>query len=423
MKQAIHNLFNRPEKNYKPIDGIRAIAILWVIIFHVWLFQYNDYPAVGDKVTEYSLLMWISKGDLGVDLFFVISGFLIGTILFKEFNKTNTLNFKRFYIRRFLRLMPVYIFSMVIGVYFLHGHPAGNWDMAWSNILYINNYVRDSYMGWTWSLAIEEQFYIFIPFIIAFIIPRFRNKAVIFIIMAIIPIYLTYYYSFVMLDLSVPFNNTFLDEGWMDWFWEYYVLTHLRYGGLLSGVVVAYINVNYKERVISFFNNYRILSDVLVVLSLTIFVMISTITLGQWTYVENSIFYSFHPDVAKYYEIIHREVFSYAVAYLIMACIYSNGLIIKPVNNFLSHQFFYPIAQVSYSAYLFHEMFMFWFFPIFNNAFSDMLTPVYIFLINGVISLVAIIFGATLMYVFIEQPFQNIKNTSKHSRVKEPSLV
>ena len=50
--------------------------------------------------------MWISKGDLGVDLFFVISGFLIGTILFKEFNKSNTLNFKRFYIRRFLRLMP-----------------------------------------------------------------------------------------------------------------------------------------------------------------------------------------------------------------------------------------------------------------------------------------------------------------------------
>ena len=55
--------------------------------------------------------------------------------------------------------MPVYIFSMIIGVYFLDGTPAGNWQMAWSNLLYINNYIRDSYMGWTWSLAIEEQFY------------------------------------------------------------------------------------------------------------------------------------------------------------------------------------------------------------------------------------------------------------------------
>ena len=115
MKQAIYNLFNRPEKNYKPIDGIRAIAILWVIIFHVWLFQYNDYPAVGDKVTEYSLLMWISKGDLGVDLFFVISGYLITNIIIHDLEQ-DRFSIVEFYERRARRILPalfVVMFSSI----------------------------------------------------------------------------------------------------------------------------------------------------------------------------------------------------------------------------------------------------------------------------------------------------------------------
>ena len=294
----------------------------------------------------------------------MISGFLIGTILFKEFNRTNTINFKRFYKRRFLRLMPVYIFSMILGVYFLQDHAAGNWGKAWANLLYVNNYVRGSYMGWTWSLAIEEQFYIVIPFLIAFLIPKFKNKSIIFLILAIIPIYLSYQYIFHFLDYSVPFNNVFQSEGWADWFWDYYMLTHLRYGGLLSGVIAAYISVNYNIRISLFFQKKTLLSNFLIILSLFFFVSISTITLGQWTNVENSIFYSFHPDISKYYEIIHREIFCYSVAYIIMACIYSKSIVIKPLNNFLSLKLFYPIAQVSYSAYLFHEMFMLWFFPI-----------------------------------------------------------
>lgn len=417
MKLNVYNLFNRPEKNYKPIDGIRAIAVLWVIIFHAWLFQYNFFPNESDYIINNSIFTWISKGDLGVDLFFVISGFLIGTILFKEFNRTNTINFKRFYKRRFLRLMPVYIFSMILGVYFLQDHAAGNWGKAWANLLYVNNYVRGSYMGWTWSLAIEEQFYIVIPFLIAFLIPKFKNKSIIFLILAIIPIYLSYQYIFHFLDYSVPFNNVFQSEGWADWFWDYYMLTHLRYGGLLSGVIAAYISVNYNIRISLFFQKKTLLSNFLIILSLFFFVSISTITLGQWTNVENSIFYSFHPDISKYYEIIHREIFCYSVAYIIMACIYSKSIVIKPLNNFLSLKLFYPIAQVSYSAYLFHEMFMLWFFPIFVEKYQGILSSTTIIFLNSIISLFAIILFASLMYLFIEQPFQKIKESNKISKL------
>ena len=61
--------------------------------FHAWLFQYNLFTDVGDKIFENPFLIWISKGDLGVDLFFVISGFLIGTILFKELKNQQQIKF------------------------------------------------------------------------------------------------------------------------------------------------------------------------------------------------------------------------------------------------------------------------------------------------------------------------------------------
>lgn len=410
MTHYFSRLFSRPSQNYKPIDGIRAIAVLWVIIFHAWLFQYNNFTEVGDQIFENPFLIWISKGDLGVDLFFVISGFLIGTILFKEFKRTNTLNFKKFYIRRVLRLLPVYIFSMIIGVYFLEGD---SWKTAWSNLLYINNYVRGSYMGWTWSLAIEEQFYIVIPFLIAFVFPLFKRKTFPFLILTFITIALTYHYSVNIFDFKVPFESSFGDERWRDWFWEYYMLTHLRYGGLLCGVIGAYMNVYYQDKIIAFFSNNKYLANTLFCLSFFTFIMISSISLGQWTDLESSIFDGVPNSIPRNYEIVHREIFSYAVLYIILSCLYLNSKIVAPINNFLSKKFFYPLAQISYSAYLFHEMFMFWFFPKFNEFASGSLTEIQIVLTNSAISIVVILIVSTLMYLFIEQPFQDIKQKIK----------
>jgi peptidoglycan/LPS O-acetylase OafA/YrhL len=410
LNQYFSRLFSRPTHNFKPIDGVRAIAVIWVIIFHAWLFQYNDFQTVGDGIFDSPFLIWISKGDLGVDLFFVISGFLIGSILFKEYKRTQQINFKRFYARRFLRLMPVYVFSMILGVYFLNETDPEGWKDAWSNLLYINNFVRNSYMGWTWSLAIEEQFYLVIPFLIASIIPRFKNKLIPFSLLALITIGLTYHYSFNILKFEVPFNSVFLDDAWEDWFWDYYMLTHLRYGGLLSGVVGAYLFVYHSEQLASFFTKNKRLVNVLFLGSIAVFVLISSIALGQWTMLQSSIFDGMDPSIPQFYEVIHREIFCYVVMFILLSCMYSDSIYVQPINRFLSAKFFYPIAQVSYSAYLFHEMFMFWFFPKFNAMAVGQLDELTIVLLNSLISLVAIIFGATLMYLFIEQPFQDIKN-------------
>jgi len=410
MKSYLSRLFNRPAHNYKPIDGIRAIAVLWVIFFHAWLFQYLDFKEVGDAIFDYPYMIWITKGDLGVDLFFVISGFLIGTILFKELKRTGTLNFKNFYKRRFLRLLPVYVFAMIIGLYFIEGD---GWKSAWSNLLYINNYVYESYMGWTWSLAIEEQFYIVIPFLIAFVIPKFKNKVPIFLFLGLLCVAMTYYYSIEIFDFKVPFESEFLDERWKDWFWGYYMLTHLRYGGLLSGVIGAYLNVYHQDRVKNFFSKKRTLSNILFIISILLFILISSVSLGQWTDLNKSIFDGYHNNIPRFYEIVHRELFSYSVVFIIFSCLYSSTKLVKPINSFLSAKFFYPIAQISYSAYLFHEMFMFWFFPKFNIYAEGVLTDLEIVWANSLISIIVIIFSATLMYLFIEQPFQDLKSRIK----------
>jgi len=400
----------RPKNNFKAIDGIRAIAVLWVIIFHIWIFQHNTFPDILGEVAQNPLLVWITKGDLGVDLFFVISGFLIGSILFKEYKRTKTLNFKSFYLRRFLRLFPVYLFSMIIALYFLDGNGAERWTTAWSNLIYVNNYVFKSYMGWTWSLAIEEQFYIVIPFLIVFLFPKFRKKRVLFSILAIIPIILTYYYSVHIFNFEIPYNREIFGDIWQEWFWGYYMLTHLRYGGLLSGVIAAYIHINHSEQVLNFFQNKKNLSNFLILFSIVSFLLISSLSLGQAAPVEESIFYELPRKVGVYYEIIHRELFSYAVVFLMMACLYSKSRIIQPLNTFLSASFFYPIAKISYSAYLFHVMFMEWFFPIFTEYSKNSLTTIQIVFTNGVISIMVTILVAGLMLVFIEEPFNKLKN-------------
>lgn len=121
----------------------------------------------GGLLTSYDpATTWIRNGPLGVDLFFVISGFLMGSILFAEFKASGKLEVARFYVRRFLRLIPVSIVIMAMCLYFLHGLPGEPvWNYAencWANLLYVNNFLSrtQQYMGWCWSLAIEEQFYL-----------------------------------------------------------------------------------------------------------------------------------------------------------------------------------------------------------------------------------------------------------------------
>lgn len=409
----MNKLLNRSNSNLAVIDGIRAIAVLWVIFFHAWLFQYLTFSTSIDKIYDYPLFYWVTKGDLGVDLFFVISGFLIGGIIFKEIKSTEKFNFKRFYVRRFLRLSPVYIFAILLNLYFLKGFSDNYLLNYWSNILYINNYVPTSPMAWTWSLAIEEQFYIIVPFLLVFIFPRFRNKATFFIVLSAISITLTWYYVYYLKQYTLPFNLTFLSKEWGAWFRGYYMLTHLRYIGLLSGVAAAYLHIYKSNEIKHIFENKASVITFLSIIAVVGFIGISFTPVGEWIPMKTSIFYNLNVHIGKWYEILTRPVFSLLVAFIIIACIHGNNFIINPIKKFLSFNFFYPIAQVSYSAYLFHEMFIIWAAPKLFKALSPNYTHTQIFFITVALSLIVILFAAVIMYYLIEQPFQKIRDKIK----------
>lgn len=158
------------------IDGLRAISILLVVMSHI--------PYDGAKHVD----RWIyGHGDLGVRIFFVLSGFLITGILLTELIRTNQIRLRTFYKKRAFRLMPVYwcYLAVVALASFLGAYrdSASSWIGA---LTYTRNVVGrgDSVTAHFWSLAVEEQFYFVWPVALLLLAARSCRCLLIFIVSA-----------------------------------------------------------------------------------------------------------------------------------------------------------------------------------------------------------------------------------------------
>jgi peptidoglycan/LPS O-acetylase OafA/YrhL len=149
------NLGTAPAGNIPCLDFLRSMAILLVITGHLGG-SFSD-PRI-------QKLPFVLFGWTGVDLFFVLSGFLIGGQLWKELDRSGTINVGRFIVRRGFRIWPLY-FCLVIGLILrdlvrgasLHGYA--------SDIFFVSNYFHCK-IGGGWSLSTEEQFYLLFPAIL-----------------------------------------------------------------------------------------------------------------------------------------------------------------------------------------------------------------------------------------------------------------
>jgi peptidoglycan/LPS O-acetylase OafA/YrhL len=169
-------------KRIPELDGIRGLAILMILIYHYFVLQRGE---------------WLSRhlvavgrfGWSGVDLFFVLSGFLIGGILLDAKGTTNY--YRVFYIRRFYRILPLYFAICLVSVAVFYAHLSTHaWlfegKIPWyAYVTFGQNFwmaklhaMSSRQIDATWSLAIEEQFYLTLPVIIQLVKDRFLPYAI-----------------------------------------------------------------------------------------------------------------------------------------------------------------------------------------------------------------------------------------------------
>ena len=164
---------NEALKRIPSLDGLRAISVALVVLSHL--------------VGELPYRLENAVGNLGVRFFFVISGFLITSILVAELEKTSTVNLPKFYFRRTLRIFPAfYFFLAVVLALSLAGVFQIPFESFLSPLTYTSNYIEPG--AWeldhSWSLSIEEQFYLLFPGLLLVCGLAQMKKILIFVILA-----------------------------------------------------------------------------------------------------------------------------------------------------------------------------------------------------------------------------------------------
>ncbi len=341
---------------YRPeIDGLRAIAVLAVIFYHAEL--------------EFFGIKFMKGGYYGVDIFFVISGYLISSIILNEIQIKGSFSFFNFYERRARRLLPVLflVIGISIPVGWLMLYPTSiinfsetilsslfflsNYFFYYKSFDYNNNLSQLVPFLHTWSLSIEEQFYLIFP--VFFIFFYKLNKKLIGIFLFVI-----FLISINYLDINFNKNNNSI-----------FYLTYARMWEILSGCILAfYKNDNSNNKI--FLNNLISLIGFILIIS-SIFLL------------DND--FSF-PSIFALIPVFGT---------ILLIWFYTdNGIL-----SFLTNKTLVYIGLISYSLYMWH-------FPIFAFAKS------YNFEISSTEIILCIFLTfllSSLSYMFIEKPFRSKK--------------
>ena len=331
------------------LDGLRGLSIIMVVIGHIfWNSKYE----------------YLSIGSVGVDTFFVISGFLITTLLLKEKVNSGSILLKRFYIRRILRIMPVaylYIFIVVLlNIIFRLNISFRSFATA---ALYLKNIpFKNSgewYTGHFWSLSVEEQFYLIFPALLVLS----KNKYIFIVISAILFIEASEFiaYGGAIIKSSNLFHNVIF--GIVDVFGN----------GTVEILIGSLTSLLLFKQVIKFDHvkiNYWISS----ILLITAFLI----------------------DTFFYNSIISSIIFSVCISFVIVNNLHQLNFL----GTLLSNKVLVKIGLLSYSIYIWQQLFLK------NQPWSGCFK----YSNSIILNLIGLGIAAFLSYYLYERHFLKLKN-------------
>ncbi len=229
MNQELGLINHATQKKLFGLDHLRALAITLVLLFHYQIFQHPK---------------WIEKagkfGWTGVDLFFVLSGYLIASQLFATMAIGKQISFREFFLKRFFRIIPAYL--TIVAIYFCVPafHEREALSPLWRFLTFTQNFGLDlktyGTFSHSWSLCIEEQFYLLLPLILITLVYFKKSKqGYIILIILFLAGFISRLYSWYV--LVSPLADT--ENYWVAWNEFIYYPTYNRLDGLLTGVSIA----------------------------------------------------------------------------------------------------------------------------------------------------------------------------------------
>lgn len=353
------------------LDHLRALAITYVFIFHYFILTHGQ-PEWLPVIAQF--------GWTGVDLFFVLSGYLISNQLFAQIKNGSSISFSHFFIRRFFRIAPAYL--VVVGIYFLF--PAfrekEHLPPLWKFLTFTQNFglnIREQgTFSHAWSLCVEEHFYLALPLIIVLLQTTNKFKNAVWLLVALFISGFAIRYSCYHTQYLPHATD---DDSWMHWYKYIYYPTYNRLDGLLTGVAVAAV-YNFKPKLWASVSKYSKLS-----------IIASIITLGV-------AYYICADQQSPLASVLGYPAVALGFGFLLVAAISDNSILHKYKSTLTSQ-----IATLSYSVYLTHKGAI----HVTHQLLAGYnLHPNLLLFISIISSLLA----AFVLHVLVEKPFLKIRD-------------
>ncbi len=300
------------------LDALRCVAIVMVLGRHAG--QQIALDHASNAATRYLAMI----GWAGVDLFFVISGYLISGLLFSDYQKRGSIVLSRFYIRRGLKIWPSLYALIAAGllIALMPGHHLSTGEM-WSELFFMQDYFR-SMWGLTWSVAVEEHFYLVLPLLLTFLIRRDPKRP-----FSALPMVFA---AVAVFSLVCRFWVGWGQDGVVDP-WTCLFPTHLRMDGLMFGVLLRYFK-EFRPTVFQWMVSWR----------------------GGWVVIAAAlVLLSTFPDESRHMHTWGFTVLYIAAGFLVAKAVAVDGpKLVRTTSSLLAR-----IGIYSYSIYLW-QMFVVW---------------------------------------------------------------